>query len=170
MNELLKITLAMDNDQKMRAEKIFSEAYGISLEQACDLFITQTLKEGKIPFAIEGLKKSISPKIKALANEVKQASEKVLGDKLEKVMIYGSYARGDYDEASDVDFFILADVMQEECSLWRKRIEELMPDIDLMYDTIVSIHLTSKETFEKYYDALPFYQNIMKDGVELYAG
>jgi len=52
------------------------------------------------------------PRVVAISQKVMQAARDTLGDKLEKVIIYGSYARGDYDHESDIDFFILADVPQ----------------------------------------------------------
>jgi len=38
-----------------------------------------------------------------ITGRVCTAAKEVLGDKLEKVLLFGSYARGDYDEYSDVD-------------------------------------------------------------------
>ena len=36
-----------------------------------------------------------------------QQVKKLLGQKLDKVILYGSYARGDYNEHSDIDIMIL---------------------------------------------------------------
>jgi len=51
---------------------------------------------------------------KAVLDEITEricaAAKEVLGEKLEKVLLYGSYARGDYDEYSDIDIFVLADI------------------------------------------------------------
>ena len=33
--------------------------------------------------------------------------KKILGKKLKKVILYGSYARGDYTENSDIDIMVL---------------------------------------------------------------
>lgn len=38
-----------------------------------------------------------------ILKEVRKAYENVYGDKLVKVVLYGSYARGDYDNESDID-------------------------------------------------------------------
>ena len=38
-----------------------------------------------------------------ILKEVSNAYKKVYGDKLVKAVLYGSYARGDYDEESDID-------------------------------------------------------------------
>ena len=38
----------------------------------------------------------------------------ILGDKLTKIILYGSYARGDYKENSDIDIMILTTLTDEE--------------------------------------------------------
>jgi len=48
-----------------------------------------------------------------ITGRVCAAAKEVLGDKLEKVLLFGSYARGDYDEYSDIDIFVLADIRLE---------------------------------------------------------
>ena len=110
-----------------------------------------------------------NPRITALSQIVLQAAKETLGDKLEKVFLYGSYARGDFENESDIDFFVLADVPHEETSHWRKRIDNRIPDIDLEYDLLVCVHVTSKSTFERYFHVLPFFQNVVNEGFELYA-
>ena len=43
-----------------------------------------------------------------------QQVKKLLGQKLDKVILYGSYARGDYNEHSDIDIMILTTLTDEE--------------------------------------------------------
>ena len=49
-----------------------------------------------------------------LTSRVVLAARDSLGDKLNKVILYGSYARGDYDDESDIDIMILADIALED--------------------------------------------------------
>ena len=41
--------------------------------------------------------------LQALLNETTAGLREIFGEKLDSVILYGSYARGDYDEESDVD-------------------------------------------------------------------
>ena len=110
---------------------------------------------------------SIYPQIAELSQKVVQAAKDTFGEKLDKVILYGSYARGDYDEESDVDFFILADVPQEEASMWRQNMRDCIPYVDLDYDVTVSLHVTGLAIFNRFINTLPFYMNVTREGVVL---
>ena len=112
--------------------------------------------------------KIVDERILEISQKVTQAAKDTLGKKLEKVILYGSYARGDFDADSDVDFFVLADVPQKDAGKWRDNINSLLPNIDLDFDILVSIKVTGREIFHQYREVLPFYANILKDGVVLY--
>ena len=104
-----------------------------------------------------------------ITGRVCAAAREVLGDKLEKVLLYGSYARGDYDEYSDVDIFILADIPQEDCCGSGLDILDHVGDIALEHNILICPHVTSSAMFYQCLDFLPFYMNVQKDGIVLYA-
>ncbi len=110
---------------------------------------------------------------KALLDEVTSrvcaAAKEVLGDKLRKVILYGSYARGDYDEYSDIDFFVLADIPQEECCRAGSNIYHRVSMFELEQGIMISPHVTGYETFISWRNVLPYYMNVIQEGIELYA-
>ena len=108
------------------------------------------------------------PRVNAVIQEVLQASKETLGDRLERVILFGSYARGNFVDESDIDFCIIANVPREEATKWRRDINKRMPGIDLEYDLLVSLHIINSDMFKQYYPVLPFYQNVLQEGVELY--
>ena len=108
------------------------------------------------------------PRLNAVTQKVLNAAKDTLGEKLDKVILFGSYARGDFDNESDVDIFVLADVPHEEANRWSNSIDDRLADLWLDYDLLVCIHLTSKSMFERYYPVMPYYQNVIKEGVELH--
>lgn len=46
---------------------------------------------------------------------------KLLGNTLDSVIVYGSYARGDYSELSDIDVMILVTLTEEKIKKYQMR-------------------------------------------------
>ena len=107
------------------------------------------------------------PYINEISEKVLQAAKDTLGEKLDRVILYGSYARGDYDHESDIDFIVIANVPHEEAGRWRDRIYDKIPCIDLDYDIMVSVKVTGSTIFNEYMDTLPYYMNLVKEGIVL---
>jgi len=110
---------------------------------------------------------------KSVLNEITDrvcaAARGALGDKLEKVILFGSYARGDFDEESDIDIFVLADIQPEDADRARDGIHGLLGDVDLEYDVVTCLHIACSAVFHRFVRVTPFYKNVVKDGVVLYA-
>lgn len=51
--------------------------------------------------------------------------KEILEDKLSKVILYGSYARGDYRENSDIDIMVLTTLTDVEIEREEKKIFDL---------------------------------------------
>ena len=100
--------------------------------------------------------------IRKLMKELKEGLVRIYGDKLKAVYLYGSYARGDYRQGSDVDVMIL---LSDYRNYWEelRRSTELASDISLEYDVTVS-RLIMKEIQWKESD-MPVLRNIHIEGV-----
>ena len=55
------------------------------------------------------MKKKLSNNINPIVNDFLNKVKELLQDRLKKVILYGSYARGDYDNSSDIDIMLLTD-------------------------------------------------------------
>jgi len=104
-----------------------------------------------------------------ITERVCAAAKGALGDKLEQVILFGSYARGDYDEESDIDIMVLADIQPEDADKTRDGIHGLLGDVDLEYDVVTCLHIACSAVFHRFVRVTPFYKNVVKDGVVLYA-
>lgn len=98
---------------------------------------------------------------------VTQLSE-LLGNRLKKVILYGSYARGDYDKNSDIDIMILTDFSDDEIIEYRKKVRDLACDLEMENDVIISPLLRNINKYEKRVNVIPFYYNVQKEGVVLH--
>ena len=107
--------------------------------------------------------------LEEITNKVVHAAKISLGDNLDKVFLYGSYARGDYIDESDIDIMVLADIPHETCWNEYLKISELTWKLDLEYDVLISVNVTDCATFYKYAEILPFYINVIREGVSLVA-
>jgi len=96
-------------------------------------------------------------------NELKD----LFGEKLKSVILYGSYARGDYDTESDIDVFVLVDMSSQELAKYQRNLVEIATSISLENDVFLSLHEQDVATFEKWRDVVPFYKNVVSEGVML---
>lgn len=82
---------------------------------------------------------------------------------LEKIILFGSKARGDSDQYSDIDILLIT-----SCQLsWReeKQIVESLYDIGLKYDVIFSpLFASSSEWEEETFRQFPIYKEIASEG------
>ena len=88
---------------------------------------------------------------------------------LKAVILYGSYARGDYTEDSDVDILILVDMAEDEIGKSRERLSSLTYDFNEVHDLKIMPEDIGEKQFAYWQPVYPFYQNIEKDGVSIYA-
>lgn len=94
---------------------------------------------------------------------------KLLGKRVKKIILYGSYARGDYNENSDIDIMILTDLTNEEIIEYRELVSNIAFDIefDTNFEVMISPLVKNIEKFEYWLKALPFYMNVQREGVVL---
>ena len=101
--------------------------------------------------------------------KVRNFSESLFGKKLEAVILFGSYARGDFDGESDVDIMIVADVDANNLTPYRLQFSRFGTELDLMYGVFHSFSLQDKATFERWKNSLPFYRNVVEEGIPVNA-
>lgn len=103
-----------------------------------------------------------------IISQIVAFSKDLFGEKFKSVILYGSYARGDYDEESDIDIMIMVDLSRNELRKYRSKISAFFSDLNLANGVFLTSKLQSLSYFNEWKDAMPFYQNVMKEGV-LYA-
>ncbi|MCH9028372.1 MAG: nucleotidyltransferase domain-containing protein [Bacteroidetes bacterium] len=107
-------------------------------------------------------------KLKQLLEELQKELKLLLKDKLNKIILYGSYANKTFDEESDVDIMVLTSLSDYEIKKVYEHIDELSSKLSLKYEVLISILVKSAEKFYNYSDILPFYKNVLKEGVAVY--
>lgn len=98
---------------------------------------------------------------------VAEQSKLLFSDKLDSVILFGSYARGDYDDESDIDIMILADIDNSDVTQYTRSLRSMICNLELDYDCVLAPCIVSKEVFNRFKDVLPFYRNVEEEGVKI---
>ena len=107
------------------------------------------------------------PNLDIICQKVVDCYKKIYGDKIRGIFLYGSYARGDFDEESDIDFAAIVEGDQLELRRKRKEVSGDLSDISIDYDVVISFGVIPAFYFDKYFSEVPYYQNVLKEGKKL---
>ena len=113
------------------------------------------------------MKKKISNNINSVLNDFLTKVKQLLEERLKKVILYGSYARGDYNNSSDIDIMLLTDFSDVEIEEYRDKISDIAFEIELNTGYIISPIIRNIEIFNVRTGYIPFYHNVEKEGVVL---
>lgn len=113
--------------------------------------------------------KKIPNNISDIINEFIDGVKSILGNRVKKIILYGSYARGDFNKSSDIDIMILTDLTDDEIVKYRDEIWDYAYNIefDHAFDITLSPLVKNIDKFNYWLEALPFYMNVQKEGVIL---
>jgi len=96
------------------------------------------------------------------------ALRQLYGAHLKQIILYGSYAREDYTDSSDVDIMILVDLPEDQLDMESDALSELGFDYNVKYDIWLMPIVKNINHFQYWSQAYPFYANVAKEGVVLY--
>ena len=100
--------------------------------------------------------------IRNLLAELKHGLAKIYGDRLKAVILFGSYARGDYQEGSDLDVMIvLSDYQNYGAEIDRSG--ELISQLSLESGISISRVIMKESQWQE--DDTPLLRNIRVEGV-----
>jgi predicted nucleotidyltransferase len=100
----------------------------------------------------------------SIMKRIVEFSKQEFKNNLESVILYGSYARGDYDDDSDIDVMILLNLPKDSLENYISSVTKKMSRLSLEYDVVISVVLKDIETFNHYVDTVPFYKNVEREG------
>lgn len=90
---------------------------------------------------------------------------KIFGKSIEKIILYGSVARGDDTPESDID---IAVILHDYTKEMYNDMMECLVEMDSQYNKVFSVLLIDYDKFVYWEDVIPFYKNINKEGVILW--
>ena len=102
-----------------------------------------------------------------IINEMSERIRNLFPEGKIDVILYGSYARHEETDESDIDILYLVDVSREAISSMSWQIGEAAAELIMEYGVVVSPVVENKEYFNNNADILPFFAIIQREGVKL---
>ena len=104
------------------------------------------------------------PKLDAILRTLRQELAKALGSQLERVVLYGSRARGDARPDSDIDVLIVVKGEVDYPDLM-ERTSEIVASLSLEHDVVISRTFAAQARYEAAQS--PFFINVRREGVKV---
>ena len=90
----------------------------------------------------------------------------IFGNVLERIILYGSVAKGTQTAESDVDIAVIVRKYTEDM---HDKMIDLTVELELEYNKVLSVLIIDDDNFREWEDVLPFYKNMKKDGIMLWS-
>lgn len=106
--------------------------------------------------------------IENIVSDLATAIPDTFGDRAVRAYLFGSCARGDFKQDSDIDIAVLFDCEREEAQKYISDAARLSTDIAMKTMQVVNFVCLPIEEFEDKKTWYPFYANIADDGRVIY--
>ena len=97
--------------------------------------------------------------------ELKKALSERYGDKLAKIVVFGSVAGGDDNPGSDIDNLVVLDEDAPASSSDEMEIRDCVYDVELDKEVVFDIKALSTSDMGTPAGRTPFMENVMREGV-----
>lgn len=101
-------------------------------------------------------------KIREILSAFREKVKVLYGSRFKKVILYGSWARNEASENSDIDLIVVLGgrvIPGKEID----RMIDIITDLNLKYGVLISVYPISEEYYEK--NKSPFLANVKREGV-----
>ena len=90
---------------------------------------------------------------------------RIFGKTAVSIILYGSAARGTQTAESDIDIAVL---QVDHTPEMHDRMTDLIVELELEYDVVLSVLLIDYNNYLEWKDTLPFYRNVRREGITLW--
>ena len=86
-----------------------------------------------------------------------------------ELILYGSYARNEAQEGSDIDVMVLVDASRQDIAERSWQVGEVASDLLMDCGVVVSPIVENRDYFHANAQLLPFFRNVQREGVAISA-
>lgn len=104
----------------------------------------------------------MNTKLQIILEELQCSFKTLYGERLSRIVLYGSQARGDVDEESDIDVLVVLKGSVSPCEEI-KRTLDIVADISLDHDVVIACVFISEKQYEN--EKSPLLLNIKREGI-----
>lgn len=173
-----------ENSKKSTMKYIKDKQQEIKVRYKKDEYLFEVLpaiKRSGLPVATY-IKLAIAEKIAAdeakreelekILDAVKKTTVKeipaIFDDDCRQIILFGSYARGDYTADSDVDIAILTDNDREQAKKYSSQVDYVATKIGIDTTAVVNYVCLPYKEYQEKKGWYPFFKSIDEDGIVLY--
>jgi predicted nucleotidyltransferase len=103
--------------------------------------------------------------VEQITNELKLSLIQLLPDRINKMILYGSYARREASSDSDIDILVICNGVID--SQLREQIYDECYKINSQYDVWIDISLLAEDDLKTIRGKQPYIQNALYEGIAL---
>lgn len=103
-------------------------------------------------------------RLQKILKEYRARLDEILGSELDSIILYGSQARGDAEEGSDIDVLCVMKGPFDYGEML-ERTSEVSAELSLKYDLVLSRAFVTRQDFQS--RRTPFLMNVLREGVVL---
>lgn len=103
-------------------------------------------------------------KLKLILTELRHRFEQLYGERLARMVLYGSQARGDPEPDSDIDLLVVLKGQVSPCDEINRTLKDVA-DISLKYNEVIACVFVSEAEFER--ERSPLMLNVHREGLSV---
>ncbi len=100
--------------------------------------------------------------VRCIVGEVRRRFERLYGERLVQVILFGSHARGDAEPGSDIDLLVVLEGQVSPCDEI-ERSSEVLEELCLRYDCVISCVFMGEQHFRQRQG--PLLRSVRRDGL-----
>ncbi len=106
----------------------------------------------------------MNAKLKSILAELRDRLDAIYGERLVRLVLYGSQARGDAEPGSDIDVLVVLQGEVSPCAEIARTIGDVA-DLSLQHDEVLACVFVSEHQFEE--EKSPLLLNVRREGVPI---